>query len=167
MKMRWIKNISPARRYMLLEVMSLIAFVLFMTLVRGGSARDVPMDLIAARMDEIPYLQTLLPGDENAIQSSFGLNSSKYSESYYRYAESGLDVHMLLLLKCKDTASRQQAQEDLREYLNEKTVLFRDYGTEQYALLKQAVLRGRGIYCIFFFFLYAAEWEEVLLSLIR
>ncbi len=166
--MRWFSKLSLRKRCISAEVLIVLALAVFIAIVQSSTAaKDVPMQAIRSRMDAIPEISDLISGNENAVQRSFGLDTDTYEEMYYRHAESGLDVREVLILKCADEASRQKAQDEVESYLTARKAVFRDYGTDQYALLSQAVLRGRGVYCFFAAGRDAAEWEEVFLSLIR
>ena len=142
--------------------------MVYVLLVLGTStAKDVPMERIAPRLANIPSVAALSPGDANAFRERFDLDPEG-CEGWLLYASDDLmDVSELLVVKAADGTVRDRIEAAADARLAAQKESFRNYGTDQYALLGHAPLWQRGDYLFYGVSESVDRWEEIFLSCIR
>lgn len=143
----------------------LLAFVWFnLTLV---GAKDVDLRLIEKALSEKEGISSLVLQDANELQKRLGLSSAEFSQFYYLSSDSLMDVSELFIAHTPNEETLAQAEEKILAHLAAQKDSFRDYGTNQYDLLNQAIVYTRGNYIFYAVSQQAPDWENAFLSCIR
>ena len=144
---------------------AMIAFALVM--LRFYDARDVDFALLRPVTDAAAAGDGLKALDENGLRDRFGLDPAG-CEGWALYgSDRVLTVDELLLVKAPDEDARDAFWEAAQARRDAQLALFRDYGTDQAALLERAILWQRGPYVFYAVSGEAEAWETDLLALIR
>lgn len=150
------------------EVLLVCFLLIYMALIFfRGNSRNVDMQVISKSMAGQCDLEGLQPGDAGTMKRFFGLDSSQY-EGYMLYVSDNLmNVDEMLIVKISDTSQLNELEDAVNEHLDGQIRNFHGYGTNQEALLQNAVIQERGKYFFYAVSDRAEQWEEVFLSCIR
>ena len=156
------------RRYSLLKLLTLIALVVYTTLVlTAGTTRDADLNAVAVIYDGDPELSQLMRGDANMFRKRLGIDPDGIDQWLVYGSDDQMNVSELIVIKCADTDTRERALEAVTAHRGSLMDAFRDYGTNQYDLLERSILWEKGNYIFFGVSENAEDWERTLLSRIQ
>lgn len=156
-----------SKKYLFTKI-ALVAFLLvyLVILYTADMAKDVSMDDIAASMEKDSHI-TALQKRERADLKHFYQIADSDTEGYFFYkAVSPMSVEEILIVKGKNKDQAAAFLENMEAHLASQKNVFGGYGTDQMALLGDAVVETRGNYAFYMCGPNAAVWRESFLSLI-
>lgn len=150
------------------EIFMVFFLLIYMALVFfRGNSRDVDISVISEAMADQCSEDGLRSGDTGTFKRYFGLDSSQY-EGYVMYISDNLmNVDELLIVKISDAGQLNELEDAVNARLASQIQNFHGYGTNQEALLQNAVVREQGRYFFYAVSGQAEQWEEIFLSCIR
>lgn len=143
----------------------LLAFIILM--VTSGNAKEVDMSEIEKQMKTDATVTAMEQKDMAEAARNFSFNVDLIDEGVYWRMDDIMDVNELLIVKVADDTNRQEVISAVEKYLEEKTNAFDGYGTNQFALLSDAIMNEKGEYYFFGVSEDAAQWEAEFLDCIR
>lgn len=133
---------------------------------RRDTVREVELSAVVEAMEQDCDLEGLTRGDANTLKRCFGLDGADYAFYLIYTSESTMDVEELLIVRGpEEQLDRLEAAVQSR--LERQKQSFDGYGTNQEALLEDAILWERGGYFFYGVSEQAEQWEEAFLSCIR
>lgn len=145
--------------------------VLFLTgyllaLSFSGNAKDVPMEKIASSL-EAQESVTSLDKRGRVDMKRFYQIDDKDTEGYlFHKAASPMAVEEIFIVKAHDKEQANTYFEACQSHLDSQKQIFGGYGTDQMALLDEAIVETRGDYAYYFCGPDALAWRQALLKLI-
>ena len=136
------------------------AFVLFLiayltVLYTSDSAKNVPMEQIAQTMEQDSDITSLNQTDDRNIDGYF----------FYK-AASPMAVEEICIMKATDNTQANTLLENANAHLSGQKQVFEGYGTDQMALLNNAVVGKKGNYVYYMCGADAQNWRTAFLSMI-
>ncbi len=156
-----------SKKYLFIKI-ALISFLLVYLafLYTADRANDIPMEEIAASMEQDTDI-TALQKRERADLKHFYQISDGDTKGYFFYkAVSPMSVEEILIVKGRDKNQAAAFLENMESHLASQKNVFGGYGTDQMALLGDAVVETRGNYAFYMCGPKSSVWRENLLSLI-
>lgn len=120
--------------------------LMMMLLLAGCTPKkdDVPLAQMYQQMEKTGVLPEMLPLDEEEAYDLIGLEYSQYTEQVVMISQDGLLADEVILLRAKDKASADATYQLLESRMDAKAREARDYSPEQYAIIKDGILRQDG-----------------------
>lgn len=162
------QNRSTIQKFDIIQILIIAALLAFMIvmLVSGGS-KTVPVSRIETAMESIPSVAELTKKTVQDAAKTMSFDASAANEGIYYCVDDIMNVNELLILQIDDADAREQTEEAIQKYLDEKTASFDGYGTDQFGLLSNAVLTEKGSYLFFGVSPDVLQWESDFLASIR
>lgn len=145
------------------------AMVVFLTIYLGclymsDNAKNVPMDTITASMEQNHQITMLQKRDRTDLKRFYQIEDSA-TEGYMFYkAASPMSVDEILIVKAPDRATAEAFLGSAEAHLESQKRIFEGYGTDQMALLNEAVVESRGNYVYYMCGADSALWRQAFLS---
>lgn len=148
-----------------------IAMVLFLAiylvlLYRADYAKDIPMDEISASMEQVEAVLSLDKQGRNELRRFYQLNDGDTDGFFFYKASSPMSVEEVLILKAPDKGRAETFLSSAQSHLSSQKGIFEGYGTEQMALLNNAVVEMRGNYVYYLCGANAQQMRSRILALI-
>ena len=150
-KLRDLLNFLKARRLLVVEIAMTAALLVFIFCYTGrgvnpdASMTELAPSLIACLEDP----DAMQEGDAMKLRAYYGLNANDYEETVLYIPASNMDAAELLLVKCKTEDQADAVAEAMEDRLADQTGKFESYGVEQMALISNAVIDTKGVYCLY------------------
>ena len=166
------KHISSEKLGNILFLLTKILFVFLLVgyvalLFLQNTTKDVSIETIEQRMEQIPAITELTQGDENTLRQMFSLDASACENALIYTSESLMDVSELLIVKVSDPSQISTLEDLVYEHLENQKTTFDGYGTDQYDLLTDAIVMSKGNYFFYGVSEDIDKWEEAFLSCIK
>lgn len=147
------------------------AMLLFLTvylvlLYFADYAKNVPMDSIAASMEKETAVTVLEKQSLTDLRRFYQIDGNKTDGWFFYKAPSPMAVDEVFIVKGRDKEQAETLVENARKHLTEQKKIFEGYGTDQMALLNNAVVESRGCYVYYFCSEDASQLRKLFLSLI-
>lgn len=145
------------------------AMVLFLAaylslLCVSDSVKNVPMDTIAASMESGTNITSLTKRGRTDLRRFYQISDTD-GFLFYK-AISPMAVNEILIVKAKDKKQADAFLENAQAHLDSQISIFESYGTDQMALLNNAMVESHGNYVFYMCGSDAASWRQAFLSLI-
>ena len=106
--------------------------------------KDISLAQIYQQMEETGVLPEMLPLDEEEGYNLIGLEYDQYTEQVVMVSQNSLLADEVILLRAKDKASADATYKLLEGRMDAKSREARDYSPEQYAIIKDGILKQDG-----------------------
>lgn len=106
--------------------------------------KDISLAQIYQQMEETGVLPEMLPLDEEEGYNLIGLEYDQYTEQVVMISQNSLLADEVILLRAKDKASADATYKLLEGRMDAKAREARDYSPEQYAIIKDGILKQDG-----------------------
>lgn len=148
-----------------------ISMVLFLTVYLGflyfsDYAQDVPMDKIAASMEKEAAAADLKKQSLTDLRRFYRIDGNETEGYYFCKSPSPMAVEEILIVKGRDKKQAETFLENAQKHLTDQKKIFEGYGTDQMALLNDAIVESRGAYVYYFCGKEAPLLRKLFLSLI-
>lgn len=155
------------KKYLFIKI-ALTAFLLiYLTvLYTADRAKDIPMEEIAAFMEQDTDITALQKRNRTDLKHFYQISAGDTKGCFFYKAVSPMSVDEILIVKGSDKNQAAAFLENMEGHLESQKNVFGGYGTDQMALLGDAVVETRGNYAFYMCGPKASVWREDLLSLI-
>ncbi|MDO4338556.1 MAG: DUF4358 domain-containing protein [Eubacteriales bacterium] len=155
------------KKHLLIKILMVLFLVCYLGLLyTSDNAKNIPIDQISAAMEETSSVTALSKKGRVDLKRFYQIEE-KDTDGYFFYkAESPMAVDEILIVKAPDRGQADSFLEAVRSHLSSQKNIFEGYGTDQMALLNNAVTERRGNYVYYMCGADAAAWRKKLLSLI-
>lgn len=155
----FIKNIP---RTFVVKVILIIVLLFFLaTICSLQDAKDVPLSKIDNTLQNNTKIEQMENCTERQLMQFLGIDASNYDSFIYYKSKKALGVDELLILKAKHGNNLDDAQDAVESRISSQITTFKDYGPEQVALLKKAIVTQRGDYLFYCVGNSPEKYEEV------
>lgn len=145
-------------------VIVLIAYLMFLSF--SDNAKDLPIKTITETMTQKANLSGLEECGKTELMRFYNLEEGN-TEGYFFYkAASPMSVEELLIVKSPSKSEAAVILEQVQAHLDSQKNTFEGYGTDQMALLNEAIVESKGVYTYYMCGPHAASWRDVLHSII-
>lgn len=163
------KTTNLNRKFLLLEVAAILAFVIFLALIREKPVRaDVTLEELTAPMEEI--LKENTGWEEKGVQELrkyYGISGAEIESFCLYLPASNMDASELLVLVMKEESQGEEIRKEMEERLENQKKVFESYGVDQMKLLNDARVCIRGRYALFVSSESAGELEKQFLAVLE
>ena len=130
------------------------ALILILFLVWCVKANDVRNDIPIAEMKNSLLLKASDPDHMKEagamkLKALYGLASNDYEEVLLYIPVSNMDAEEMLLIRCRDKEQLKTVEEAMNQRIDYQTGIFESYGVDQMALIRQAKIVPKGLYCLY------------------
>ncbi|MEY8276820.1 DUF4358 domain-containing protein [Blautia marasmi] len=132
-----------------------------------GWAKDIPIDEIAAKMEQDQTITTMEKCGARELRRFYGLEAKNLEGYFFYKAESPMSVDEFLVVKTDSPQGAEEVLDRAEVHLEEQKNSFEGYGVSQTALLSEAAVETRGSYVLYASGKYAQQWKKEFLDLIR
>lgn len=147
-------------------IFSIVLLGYIVTLCLSDSAKDVPMKDITATMTEKADLEGLNQCGKTELIRFYGLQEKNLKGFFFYKAPSPMAVDEILIVKSASKTEASQVLETMQARLDSQKNIFEGYGTDQIALLNNAVVASKGNYSFYMCGKNVSKWRDLFLSLI-
>lgn len=147
------------------------AMVLFLCvyltlLYTSDSARNVPMEEISSEMVADTSISLLKKRGRSDLKRYYQIDEAGVDGYLFYKAESPMSVDEILIVKAMNKSQADTLLESAESHLAAQKKVFEGYGTDQMALLGNAVVEKKGNYVFYICGAKASELRDSFLSLI-
>ena len=135
-------------------------------LYTSDSARNVPMDTIAQSMEQDSEITSLNQETRTDLKHYYQTDDRSIDGYFFYKAASPMAVEEICIMKARDSAQAAALLESANSHLSSQKQVFEGYGTDQMALLNNAVTGKKGNYVYYICGASAQKWRSAFLSLI-
>ena len=131
------------------------AFVLFLiayltVLYTSDSAKNVPMEQIAQTMEQDSDITSLNKEARSDLKHYYQTDDRNIDGYFFYKAASPMAVEEICIMKATDNTQANTLLENANAHLSGQKQVFEGYGTDQMALLNNAVVRKKRKLCILY-----------------
>ena len=147
------------------------AFVLFLiayltVLYTSDSAKNVPMEQIAQTMEQDSDITSLNKEARSDLKHYYQTDDRNIDGYFFYKAASPMAVEEICIMKATDNTQANTLLENANAHLSSQKQVFEGYGTDQMALLNNAVVGKKGNYVYYMCGTDAQNWHTAFLSMI-
>ena len=147
------------------------AFVLFLiayltVLYTSDSAKNVPMEQIAQTMEQDSDITSLNKEARSDLKHYYQTDDRNIDGYFFYKAASPMAVEEICIMKATDNTQANTLLENANAHLSGQKQVFEGYGTDQMALLNNAVVGKKGNYVYYMCGADAQNWLTAFLSMI-
>lgn len=129
-------------------------------------AKNIPMEQITTSMEAAPSVTALQKRGRNDLNRYYQIKDADTNGYVFYKAVSPMSVDELFIVKAPDKAVAESFLENAQAHLESQKNVFGGYGTDQMALLNEALVGSQGNYVYYFCGADATAWYDAFLSLI-
>ena len=160
------KVMQTAKDLIIKIIMILFLAVFLAWIYTSDSAKDVPIEEIASRMEEIESVTEMQKRDKGDLQRNYSISDTDTDGYIYYKNLSPMSVNELLIIKAPSKAQADSFLEAAESHKESQENVFGSYGTDQMALLGEASVESRGNYVWYMCGPDAARWLETFTEII-
>lgn len=135
-------------------------------LYTSDSARNISMDTISQSMETDTTITTLEKQDRSDLKRYYQTDEKNVDGYLFYKSPSPMSVDEIFIVKASDREQANQLLENAEAHLAGQKQIFEGYGTDQMALLGEAIVEKKGNYVYYICGKSAGEWRTYFLSLI-
>jgi len=117
--------------------------------LRGDAVSNASFETVETAVLASADADAMQEGDRQMIRRLYGLDPDDYEDIALYYPASSMGAEELLLVKLSDTDQTEAVTAAMEARLDTQLASFEGYGTEQTAMLKNAVIDASGNYVLF------------------
>ena len=159
-------KIKLTRPLVIKSAMVLFLVVYLARLYVSDYAADVSVDKISAALEQVENVTTLDEQGATGLRRSYQIEEDSTEGYYFRKAASPMAVEEVFVVKAASAADAESFLEAAQTHLENQKNVFEGYGTDQMALLNNALVGKKGNYVYYMCGADAASWRSAFLALI-
>ena len=145
-------------------VLFLIAYLT--VLYTSDSAKNIPMEQIAQTMEQDSDIISLNKENRSDLKHYYQTDDRNIDGYFFYKAASPMAVEEICIMKANDSTQANALLENASSHLAGQKQIFEGYGTDQMALLNNAVVGKKGNYVYYMCGADAQNWHTAFLSMI-
>ncbi len=156
-----------SKKYLLIKIALVLFLVIYLTLIyTADHAKNISMDAITSSMETDSTITQLVKRDRADLKHFYQISDNDTEGFFFYKAASPMSVDEILIVKAANKSQANAFLESMESHLASQKNVFGGYGTDQMALLGNAITETRGNYAYYMCGADAASWRETFLSLI-
>jgi hypothetical protein len=128
---------------------------------------DLSLDVVEEQMNFASSSYAMEQAGAMRLKRAFGLNAAEYSEVLYYTPSNTMSVDEFLMIKVQDESQLETIRSAMENRLDAQQKAFDGYGTDQMALLDQAVIYQTGPYICFLVSEDAKQWRDTIKTILK
>lgn len=162
--MKQSRQIFP---FIIKTAMVLLLSAYLITLYLSDSAKNIPMESIASAMEEkYTDITSLSKCGRVDLKRFYQIDENSVDGYFFYKAPSPMAVEEILILKANNKTQANALLESAQGHLTSQKNIFEGYGTDQMALLNEAIVESKGNYVFYMCGAGASAWRDTFLNLI-
>ena len=146
--------------------MTLFLILYLSSLYLSDSAKNVPMDEITQEMEADTTVTLLKKRGRTDLKRYYQLDEQDINGYLFYKDISPMSVDELFIVQTNSSTQAEACLESAQAHLESQKKVFEGYGTDQMALLGNAVVEKKGNYVYYFCGADADQWKQAFLDLI-
>lgn len=156
-----------SKKYLLIKIALVLFLVIYLTMIyTADHAKNISMDEITVSMEKNSAITALLKRDRADLKHFYQISDNDTDGFFFYKAASPMSVDEILIVKAENKSQANAFLENMEAHLASQKNVFGGYGTDQMALLGNAITETRGNYAYYICGADAASWRDTFLSLI-
>ena len=135
-------------------------------LYTSDSAKNVPMEQITQTLEQNSDISSLNKETRSDLKHYYQTDDRTIDGYFFYKAASPMAVEEICIMKASDNAQANILLESANSHLSNQKQVFEGYGTDQMALLNNAVVGKKGNYVYYMCGADAQDWRTAFLALI-
>lgn len=135
-------------------------------LYTSDSAKNVPMEQITQTLEQNSDITSLNKETRSDLKHYYQTDDRTIDGYFFYKAASPMAVEEICIMKASDNAQANILLESANSHLSSQKQIFEGYGTDQMALLNNAVVGKKGNYVYYMCGADAQDWRTAFLALI-
>lgn len=135
-------------------------------LYTSDSAKNVPMEQITQTLKQNSDISSLNKETRSDLKHYYQTDDRTIDGYFFYKAASPMAVEEICIMKASDNAQANILLESANSHLSSQKQVFEGYGTDQMALLNNAVVGKKGNYVYYMCGADAQDWRTAFLALI-
>lgn len=135
-------------------------------LYTSDSAKNVPMEQITQTLEQNSDISSLNKETRSDLKHYYQTDDHTIDGYFFYKAASPMAVEEICIMKASDNAQANILLESANSHLSSQKQVFEGYGTDQMALLNNAVVGKKGNYVYYMCGADAQDWRTAFLALI-
>lgn len=135
-------------------------------LYTSDSAKNVPMEQITQTLEQNSDISSLNKETRSDLKHYYQTDDRTIDGYFFYKAASPMAVEEICIMKASDNAQANILLESANSHLSSQKQVFEGYGTDQMALLNNAVVGKKGNYVYYMCGADAQDWRTAFLALI-
>ena len=135
-------------------------------LYTSDSAKNIPMEQIAQAMEQDSDITSLNKENRSDLKHYYQVDERDIDGYFFYKAASPMAVEEICIMKAKNSGQAATLLESAQSHLSSQKNVFEGYGTDQMALLNNALVGKKGNYVYYMCGADAASWRSAFLALI-
>ena len=135
-------------------------------LYTSDSAKNVPMEQITQTLEQNSDISSLNKETRSDLKHYYQTDNRTIDGYFFYKAASPMAVEEICIMKASDNAQANILLESANSHLSSQKQVFEGYGTDQMALLNNAVVGKKGNYVYYMCGADAQDWRTAFLALI-
>lgn len=136
------------------------------SLYTSDSAKNVPVEQIAQVLEQDPNISSLNQEERSDLKHYYQTDERDLDGYFFYKAASPMAVEEICIMKAKTHSQTDSLLANARSHLASQKQVFEGYGTDQMALLNNAVVGKKGNYVYYMCGADARSWYSAFLDLI-
>lgn len=144
-----------------------ILLVVYLTLLyTADNAKNIPIEQITASMESDETITSLNKEERTDLKHYYQVDERDIDGYFFYKAASPMAVEEICIMKAKNSGQAATLLESAQPHLSSQKNVFEGYGTDQMALLNNALVGKKGNYVYYMCGADAASWRSAFLALI-
>ena len=144
-----------------------ILLVVYLTLLyTADNAKNIPIEQITASMESDETITSLNKEERTDLKHYYQVDERDIDGYFFYKAASPMAVEEICIMKAKNSGQAATLLESAQSHLSSQKNVFEGYGTDQMALLNNALVGKKGNYVYYMCGADAASWRSAFLALI-
>lgn len=150
------------------QISAVLILVLIITVLLWQSEpADIPLDTIEEQLELNTSDYEMEKAGAMRLKRAYGINAADYEEVLYYIPSNTMSVDEFLIIRLSDESQLDSVQEAIENRLAAQKKAFDGYGTDQTALLENAVIYQTGTYICLFISEDATAWYKAVKKLLK
>ena len=149
----WMERIkeSGKKNLLLTEILAAAVLILFIFLCARSDVRsDVSVNEIKGTLVlESAHPEKMNEAGAMKLKALYGLSANDYQETALYTPASNMDAQEMLLVRCASEEQTKEVEAAMNKRIKDLVNLFESYGVEQMGIINKAVVKVKGLYCLY------------------
>ena len=161
-----VTEMKTDRHFMVKSIMILFLIAYLSALYTSDNADNVPIERVTKVLKQSLGITSLNQEDRTDLKHYYQTDDRDLDGYFFYKAASPMAVEEICIMKAQNREQADSLLENARSHLSNQKQVFEGYGTDQMALLNNAVVGKKGNYVYYMCGADAQSWRSAFLELI-
>lgn len=144
-----------------------LLLIFILSILLSGHTKDITRETARQAIVQAEGIDALKEGYARDMKKNLGLDEADFDWVIYYTGNGLMDVSELLIVRADTSEALETAESCVTSRIEEQTINFDGYGTNQIDLLGHAISKKVGSYYFYAVSEHASSWEEVFMDLVK